>query len=56
MNREELIQLARKIQDAIGETEGKNDELPEIFLNNISDLHAANYFLIQRMTILLPKK
>ncbi|MGJ1196869.1 hypothetical protein ACR777_12135 [Sphingobacterium spiritivorum] len=44
MNREELIELAKKIQDATGQTEADNDELLDIFMENVPDPHAANYF------------
>ncbi len=42
MNREELINLVRKIQSAEG-TEEEIDKMIEEFLKNVSDPNAVNY-------------
>ena len=44
MTRTELIELAEKIQNASGATEKENDELLELFLANVPDPNASNYF------------
>ena len=44
MTRTELIELAEKIQNATGVTEAENDELLELFLANVPDPNAGNYF------------
>lgn len=44
MTRTELIELAEKIQNASGATETENDELLELFLANVPDPNASDYF------------
>lgn len=44
MTRTELIELAERIQDASGANEAENNELLELFLANVPDPNASNYF------------
>jgi hypothetical protein len=44
MTRTELIELAEEIQKASGATEAENDKLLELFLANVPDPSASNYF------------
>ena len=44
MTRTELIELAKKIQNVSGATEAEDDELLELFLANVPDPNASNYF------------
>lgn len=44
MTRTELIELAEKIQNASGATEAENDKMLELFLENVPDPNAGNYF------------
>lgn len=44
MNREELIELAKKIMNAEGETEEEYRANIHLFKQNVPDPNAANYF------------
>jgi len=44
MTRTELIELAEKIQNAAGATQAENDQLLDLFLANVPDPNAGNYF------------
>ncbi|WP_421939241.1 hypothetical protein [Pedobacter sp.] len=56
MTRTELIELAEKIQNASGATEAENDELLEVFLANVPDPNASNYFFEQEYDELSPEE
>ncbi|MDH6254158.1 hypothetical protein M2347_003885 [Chryseobacterium sp. H1D6B] len=44
MNKNELIQLAEDIMNAIGKTEEENDAMLQKFLNNVPDPQASDLF------------
>ena len=44
MTREELIELARKIRFAEGDSEREMDQNIDLFLNNVPDPNATKYF------------
>ena len=44
ITKEELIQLANDIINAVGQTEEENDELLRIFLENVPDPNASDLF------------
>lgn len=48
MTRDELIELARKIKFAEGKDEKEMDENIDIFLKNVPDPNAANYFFSKK--------
>ncbi|WP_449386681.1 hypothetical protein [Chryseobacterium lineare] len=47
MNKEELIQLAKDIMNAIGKTEEENDAMLQRFLDNVPDPNASDLFFSQ---------
>ncbi|MCZ4244163.1 hypothetical protein [Pedobacter punctiformis] len=56
MTRTELIELAEKIQNAAGATEAENDNMLELFLANVPDPNASNYFFEVEYNALSPEE
>ncbi len=54
LNRDELITLAEKIRDAAGASEEENDQLLDLFLDNVPDPNAGNYFFDLEYDALTP--
>lgn len=54
LNRDELIALAEKIRNAAGASEEENDQLLDLFLDNVPDPNAANYFFDLEYDALTP--
>jgi hypothetical protein len=48
MNREELIKLAKKIRFADAKTEEEMDLDIELFMKNVPDPHASDYFFSKK--------
>jgi hypothetical protein len=48
MTREDLIILAKKIRFAEANTEKEMDEDIELFMRNVPDPHASNYFFSKK--------
>lgn len=56
LNRDDLIVLAEKIRDAAGATEEENDQLLDLFLDNVPDPNAGNYFFDLQYDALTPEE
>lgn len=43
LTKEQLIRLVERIQNGEGDTEAENDELIDVFMDNVPDPDAVNY-------------